>query len=209
MLSRTDLKNLALKKGKLFPVQNDEKNRFQLPTEKCGFEYEIINKKDLRCYCENDPRYLISLACVNSNSCILQPYGGKTAIMFINVVRFTYTIEAFSLRNTQDESSIFAQALDFYIRTDFKYRNINSLPNQQFSELLHLLKKSGYMEYIFDLAAELNLNIDLILNTNSVARYKKITFISDKPIKAAIGYLTVLINNDDWYVKTSYIPLTT
>lgn len=210
MLTRTDLKNLALKKGKLFPIPNDRTNRFQLPDEKCGFECEILKKKDLRCYCENDPRHVISLAIINSNSCILQPYGGKTAIMFINVMRFMYTIEAFGLRNTQDESSILEQALDFYIRTDFKHRNVDLPPNHQFSELLHLLKKSGYTEYIFDLATELNLNVDLILNTNTVARYKKIKFTSDdQPIKAAIGYLTVLINDGNWYVKTSYIPIAT
>lgn len=82
--------------------------------------------------------------------------------------------------------SIEDRALEYYLRTDIKW--VNELVQQktctsaeqrganfQFSQLLHRLKSTGYPAYIFQLAYDLNLNIDFLINSTTCVRYRRVT----------------------------------
>lgn len=78
------------------------------------------------------------------------------------------------------------RALEYYLRTDIKW--VNELVQQktctsaeqrganfQFSQLLHRLRSTGYPAYIFQLAYDLNLNIDFLINSTTCVRYRRVT----------------------------------
>ncbi|AUQ44000.1 putative gp84-like protein [Esparto virus] len=221
----TNIKRKALNDGKLFTISAHtpinkfnfctERN-FNLPSEQCGFKRTFESKVPLRCVIDVDSRAVVSLALVNKQSMLLQSYANKLPIMSLNVSRLLYTTEAFALQDTNDGdddmsskiTSPAQKALEFYITTDLKYRNRKNAPNEQFSKYLHRLASNGYIEYIFDLARHLHLNVDLVLNQSVVCRYKK-TNDRNININSSRGYLTVIHNADRWYVKTTITPLAT
>lgn len=196
------LKRKCLSDGKLFAVSSNSKRPCLLPSlpipkQRSGFNMEIISMSKMRCQIEIDHRAVVSLALINQHSCVLESYANKLPIMSINVVRLLYTIEAFNMRNQTSINSPTEQALEFYIRTDLKYRNKRLPANRQFSDFLHRLRSSGYTDYIFDLATELNFSVDLITPPLSAVRYTKLGY--------PIGILTAIndATNNRWYVKTS------
>lgn len=209
-----NLKRKALENGKSFTSftkllkSNNIKCTTQLP-ERCGFTRTYESKVPLRCMMDVDSRAVVSLALVNKQSAILQSYANKLPIMVLNVSRLLYTTEAFALQTvTADalDTSATQKSLEFYIRTDLRCRNRKQMPNEQFSDFLHRLRSSGYDDYIFELAYELNLNVDFVINTNLVSRYKKVC-PTNKPNSQSNGYITVIHNEDRWYVKTTSRPI--
>jgi hypothetical protein len=136
--------------------------------------------------------------------------------------------------NQSDETfPICTQALTFYVETDLRYCTPEYItrkraqknhipakvlqedhtiydkldeiqPNENFSEILHKLRSNGYLEYIFELALETRLNVDLIYNNTIIARYLLEDGTDRDP---AIGFITVRHHADQWYVKTTKEPL--
>lgn len=180
--------------------------------DQCGFRRSFEKKIPLECCVTIDQRAVVSLALVRRQSTILGAYANKLPIMALNVSRLLYTIEAFSYRdyNANNHTPI-QQALDFYVKTDIAHRDYTLPPNQQFSEFLHCLRTTGYLEYIFTLARELNLNVDLIMGSNVVVRYIRIDESHADQPSIGIGFLTVLHekNGSKWYVKTTKEPIVT
>lgn len=206
------LKQRALDNGKLFNCvkqQHQQHVDFKLPGERCGFTRRIEEKMSLKCIIETDDRAVVSLALLQKQSPILEAYANKLPIMTMNASRFLYTVEAFTYRNRNiDSTTAVQQALNFYFETDKKFRDVNLPPNQQFSDLLHRLKSSGYDDYIFELAREINLNVDLAISRQLIVRYIK----HDSPAStrsSSIGFLTVIHDGDRWFVKTTKTPIAT
>lgn len=198
------LKRKAIDNGKLFPIKKSKLSA-TIPRPQCGYTMSFIPMQNLLCQTEVDIESVVSLALLNCRSPTLKAYGNKLFIMTLNVSRFLYTLEAFTFRN-KNVSTLQAdqQALEFYVQTDLKYRCKELPPNQQFSQFLHRLKSCGYLEYVFDLAKELNLNIDYIVDSRIAARYIKCDRIDNQQYRTAIGVLTVIHElNNEWYVKTT------
>ncbi|ATY70237.1 GrBNV gp84-like protein [Tomelloso virus] len=195
------LKRRAIDCGKLIAVKRS-KNELNVPLPQAGYSMSLISIPYLRCQTQVDIHAVVSLALLNHRSPILEAYGNKLFIMTINVSRFLYTLEAITLRNENTfRSPPIQQALEFYVKTDLKYRCKKVPPNQQFSQFLHRLQSCGYIEYIFDLAREVNVNIDYIVDSKVAARYIK---SDDELENPPIGYLTVIHeSNTEWYVKTA------
>lgn len=180
-------------------------------SEQCGFKRTFEKIIPLECRTSIDSRSVVSLALVKRQSTILGAYANKLPIMSINVSRLLYTIEAFKFRDyNQGSQTPIQQALDFYVRTDIAHRNTNLAPNHQFSEFLHCLRTTGYLEYIFDLARTLNLNVDLIVDNIMFVRYIRVDVSSRELHSIGIGFITVLHrqnNGSKWYVKTTKEPI--
>lgn len=186
--------------------------------EQCGFKRTFEKNIPLECCISIDPRSVVSLALVKRQSTILGAYANKLPIMAINVCRLLYTIEAFKYRDlTREFQTPIQQAIDFYVGTDIAHRNTKLAPNHQFSEFLHCLRTTGYLEYIFDLARHLNLNVDLIVGNHLFVRYIRVD-VSDKESRSiGIGFMTVLHrvtskgghtnHGSEWYVKTTREPI--
>lgn len=200
------LKRKAINDGKYFASTN---NNFKLNIKpQCGYKMSFVPLHDLRCTIEVDSRAVVSLALVNKKSSILESYANKLPIMTINVSRLLYTIEAFALKNTG--VNLTQQALEFYIKTDLKNRDKTLPPNHQFSQFLHRLKSSGYPEYIFDLAREMQLNVDYVIDSKVAARYIKIDGDINNQYSSSIGFITsIQDSNAYWYVKTTKAPIIT
>lgn len=201
------LKRKALDRGMMFvgkkPATSDP-----IPADHCGFRKSFVPLQNLHCQIETDICALVSLALLNQRSPILEAYSNKLFIMTINVSRLIYTLEAFTLRNKTTDSEPMQQALEFYIKTDLKHIPKELPPNQQISHFLHRLKLSGYSEYIFALANEIDLNIDYIFDAKIAARYIRTTETAEKPCSTAIGVLTAIHEpHNEWYVKTTRAPI--
>lgn len=202
----------ALNSGKLFSAEPQSKKTlatcipadYSSPSE-CGFSDSLLSLVPLCYKREHDSRSVVSLANINKYSDILEEYANKLPIMAINVSRFLYTLEAFNFRNKESaNNSNVKQAIEFYIKTDLKYRDAKLQPNRQFSEFLHTLRCDGYREYIFDLAREINLNIDWVVVRHKVfRRYKRLNKTTRIHRTGVIGYLTVIRDGDRWFVKTT------
>lgn len=189
--------------------------------EQCGFKKTFEKLVPLECCITIDPRSVVSLALVKRQSTILGAYANKLPIMSINVSRLLYTIEAFKYRDyARDHQTPIQQAVDFYVQCDIANRNTKLAPNHQFSEFLHCLRTTGYLEYIFELARHLNLNVDLIVGNRLFVRYIRV----DASTNIGIGFMTVLYRNtpspeasspnathygSEWYVKTTKEPIVT
>lgn len=201
------LKRKAIDDGKLFKSTN-KKVSLKIPKEQCGFKMSYIPVPNLKCQVDVDMRAVVSLALVNKKSTLLEAYANKLPIMTISVPRLLYTIEAFSLRDKTSDTSSEQQALEFYIKTDLKHRDKSLEPNHQFSQFLHRLKSNGYREYIFDLAKEINLNVDYIMDAKVAARYIKTEGEPNKQYSSSIGFITAIHeSNSNWYVKTTITPI--
>ncbi|ACH96183.1 GrBNV_gp84-like protein [Oryctes rhinoceros nudivirus] len=205
-----NLKRKAIDTGKLFVVSKEStESKLKAPKPQCGFQMSFIAVQHLRCQIEVDHKAVVSLALVNQKSPILESYANKLPIMTINVARLLFTIEAFTLKNKDTfRKPPVQQALEFYIRTDLKHRSKKLPPNHQFSQFLHRLKSSGYPEYIFDLAREVELNVDYIIDSKIAARYIRTEGEPEKRYSPSIGYLTAIHEpNNEWYVKTTQGPI--
>lgn len=197
------LKQQAIDAGKIFKVTS--KHEVNLPDEQCGFKRTIEQKKPVNCILETDSRAVVSLALLRKQSILLGTYANKLPIMTMNVSRYLYTVEAFSYRNANKNAT--AQAVDFLISTDIKFR-MKCSPNLEFSNFLHRLRSSGYTDYIFELARTLKLNVDLVFNSTLVVRYLNINAESSTKSRA-VGFLTAIHDVDRWYVKTTRNPIVT
>lgn len=204
--------------------------KLNLPTEQYGFIRTFERKWPLKCVVDLDCRSVVSLALINRQSEILQCYANKLPIMVINTARLLYTTEAFALQLQRvggGEASVSQRALEFYIETDLKHcstfstynANSNNIddfnndsqpypPNEKFSNFIHRLRSNGYMDYIFELARRLNLNVDYVVDRNIVCRYKRVE-TSNTNVSLGSGYLTVVQNENRWYVKTTTAPICT
>lgn len=199
----------ALNNGKLFSKSLSKCSKFYLPPEQCGFTRSYETKTPLRWTVNIDLQACLSLAAVNKQNPNLHDYANKTNIMVINVSRLSWTCEAFKFLNQVSQTTVNEQALQFYFKTDYKHRDKKLPPNHQFSNFLHRLKSSGYLDYIFDLAREINLNVDIILSGNQFVRYQKTHVnLKGKVTSTAIGYITAIQHGDRWYVKTTQFPVT-
>lgn len=197
-----------------------------LSPEQCGFTKHYIQNRDaLHCTPRAHSQATVSLALINRQCSILQKYANKLPIMTINVSRLLYTIEAFvfvSSDSPAQRNDCLRNALEFYIDTDLRCSDEHSkhLPaNQKFSEFLHRLRSTGYLDFVFRLATRLNLNVDYVTSSSGrvVTRYLRVDYkapapttsqISRKQTLAGIGYLTVVQNNENkWYVKTTKTPI--
>lgn len=197
----TRLKRQAIDNGKLFTIQCIP--TISLPGEQCGFKRVIEKKQPINCLIETDERAVVSLALTQKQSSILGTYANKLPIMTMNVSRYLFTVEAFVFRNANTDSA--TDALDFYIKTDISQRNNDCPANQEFSKLLHRFRTCGYLEYIFELARHLNLNIDVVFNRSIVVRYFRI----EQTKIVGIGFITVIRDGTKWYVKTTKTPIVT
>lgn len=203
------LRHEALNNGKLFSKNKSKCSEFYLPPEQCGFVRTYETKLPLTWNVRIDSQACQSLAAVNKHNPDLHNYANKTTIMVINTSRFLWTWEAFKILNQVSETSAEEQALSFYFRTDFKHKDKDLPPNLQFSNFLHRLKSSGYLDYIFDLAREINLNVDVVLSGTQIVRYTNTHLnVKGKPKSTAIGYITAVQHGHRWYVKTSEFPIT-
>lgn len=194
----------ALDTGKLFSSVLKKKDDSDfLPNQHCEFVCNIENRKKIECNVTCDTRSLVSLALINPESEALKAYANKSPIMCINVCRLMYTREAFELRHLQSDD-ISEDALQFYFKTDVQQLDMKLQPNARFSNLLHQLRKSGYEKYIFALAKNLDMNVDLIYHPNVVFRYiNKINLQNN----LSIGTLTAIKDGSKWFVKSTKTPL--
>lgn len=197
----TRLKRQAIDNGKMFTIRRTP--TISLPGEQCGFKRSIEKKHPINCLIETDERAVVSLALTQKQSSILGTYANKLPIMTMNVCRYLYTVEAFVFRNASTDAA--TDALDFYLKTDIANRNNNCQPNLEFSRFLHRLRCCGYLEYIYELARHLNLNIDLVFNRSIVVRY----FRTEHSKTIGIGFITVIRDGTKWYVKTTKTPIVT
>lgn len=205
----------------------------------CGFRKAILGEcPSFNCFADTDPRAVVSLALINSNSRHLSYYANKLPLMCINVRRFKYTVKAlqYAEKNidicelykqyTDDSDSsppnIVTLGMNYIIENDLKRLNLRDPPNLRFSKLLHFLKLSGSIDYVFSLASLLKFNVDLVyidakskpvftrVRRENIYRYK----LDDKLRGAAIGTLTVVYvrtKNDEteWFVYVHPEPLLT
>ncbi|XP_025196785.1 uncharacterized protein LOC112595701 [Melanaphis sacchari] len=148
------------------------------PKNQCGFTMKILKcdciPNNLECV---NPRKVISLACLDNildeslceNVSFLEKYFSKTPLMCINASRLIYTTRAFVFRNRIDWDNVI-ESLNFYLKVDSGYletdRRSDRQPNLEFSMLLHCLRSSGYIEYIFELARHLKYHVELVLSAN-------------------------------------------
>lgn len=165
----------------------------------CGFSQpELELCEPFNCHADTDPRAIVSLALINSNSQFLSDYANKLPLMCVNVRRFKYTVKAlqyasshgctnfanlYSFYNdektttttTDENNDIITLGLNFIIHSDLKSLNLRDQPNLRFSNFLHLLKLSGSMSYIFGLAEILKFNVDLVYINENLwhRRYRK------------------------------------
>lgn len=197
----TRLKRQAIDNGKMFSCRNTP--TISLPGEQCGFRRIIERKHPINCIIETDERAVVSLALTQKQSSILGTYANKLPIMTLNVCRYLYTVEAFVFHNASTDAA--TDALDFYLKTDIAQRNNENQANVEFSKFLHRLRGCGYLEYIFELARHLNLNIDVVFNRTIVVRYFRIEH--SKAI--GNGFITVIRDGTKWYVKTTKTPIVT
>lgn len=185
------------------------------PEEQCDFNMKILKCNYIPKLDYIDTRRVVSLACLAdifddgacANVSFLEKYSGKIPLMCINSSRLVYTTRAFIFRNRPDWDNI-VDPLNFYLKVDSgylenQYSNANRAarePNLEFSKLLHCLRSSGYIEYIFELARHLRYHVELVLsaNKNLVYVYK---YTAEQ---VAYGVLTALYHETQWYVYVSY-----
>lgn len=183
-----------------------------LPNTYCGFVHEVCKRNTLTCIGSYDPKAVVSLALFKRKD-ILSAYANKTPIMCVNVNRLMYTVAAFEFSNNFIDPV--NEALDFLISSDIQRlddeqhdSSVNIPPNQMFSNLLHILRSTGYERYLFRLAKHLNLNVDLVkcqsatanANNKTLLRYSR---VSPNDIKIGIGTLTAVNHGDNWFVKVT------
>lgn len=160
---------------KCFYTSAEANAQLSIPRTQKNFNLSYHKRNhNLRYAMLTDTNLTISLAMYNKFSPTLNAYTNKLPIMVINTARLLYTVDAFKFRNNLKQTSVSVQALEFYVNTDLKYRSIREPPNMQFSQMLHRLRSNGYGGYIFDLARELNLNVDVVYSKDVVARYTNI-----------------------------------
>ncbi|AYP97957.1 GrBNV gp84-like protein-like protein [Mauternbach virus] len=210
-----NIKRKALNDGKMFTIPQKRNDlaisKLHLPKEQCGFSYTFETKCPLKCVIEIDSRAVASLALINKQSGILKCYANKLPIMTVNISRLLYTTEAFAVQRNADNGDVpvSQKALEFFLKTDLEQCKKDCLPpNEKFSNFLHRLKGTGYMDYIFSLARELNLNVDFVITSNMICRYKKLNIFNGQT-SIGTGYLTVVHNENRWYVKTTTTPICT
>lgn len=200
------IRQQAIFEGKYFTVVQDECSKLDVPDEQEGFDLSFVPKAPLRTTIDFDLDNVSSLVMVNRDCELLNIFANKLPLLLINNYRLMWTAQTFNLKKSIDSQSAAQQALEFYLKTDIEHiRKKNLKPNEQFSELLHLLKKTGYLEYVFALARTLHLNVDYVMCGNSVARFHKTGPGSRK--KGATGYITVVRHECKWYVKTTQTPI--
>jgi len=211
-----NIRRKALNDGKMFTVPQKRNDliepKLELPNEQCGFTRTFETKCPLKCIIEIDCRAVVSLALINKQSEILKCYANKLPIMVLNISRLLYTTEAFAIQRNSDGGDgvlVSQKALEFFLKTDLEHCKTDDLPpNEKFSNFIHRLKSTGYIEYIFALARELNLNVDFVINSNVICRYKKLNTVNGLT-STGTGYLTVVHNENRWYVKTTTTPICT
>lgn len=112
--------------------------------------------------------------------------------------------------------------------TVVRFPSKKKLPNEQFSDFLHLLRCDGYEDYFINLARRLRLNVDFIeYKSKSIFRYiyydpREVNISSTfKPLKRVScigeigqakqtirrGFITALNHENRWYVNISEMPL--
>lgn len=177
-----------------------------IPKSRHGYRVKTLPRQRIRISIKVDIRALVSLACWDRTADYLQVYASKLPLMCINVNRLIYTTDAFVYSNRVSDAT--KDALQFYIGTDIRVSTsfdtegrpqdkVGVLPsNEQFSNLLHRLRETGYEEYVFALADLLHLNVDLVKSDNLLFRYTRL----DLP---TLGVITAVRNGTDWYVKTT------
>jgi len=139
----------------------------------------------------------------NSN---MEVYISKLPLMCLNVSRLVYTTRAFGYKKNPDWN-IGLKALDFYLKYDTSYSNhqlptssgINLSMNLDFSNLLHRLRSSGYLEYIIKLGRCLAYDVEVILGDNK----RKVYVYKYVGGSVAEGVLTAYYNEAQWYVYVS------
>lgn len=208
--------NLLMRSGStVHELRRKLKQQCYTPKEQCGFTMRILKCDRLPILDYIDVRRVVSLACLDelmdeslcSDVSFLEKYSSKIPLMCINAGRLIYTTRAFVFRNRPDWDSV-TEALNFYLKIDSSYLENQYAsvdrrerePNLEFSKLLHCLRSSGYVEYIFELARHLKYHVELVLNEsqNLVYVYK---YTDEQP---TYGVLTAFYNETQWYFYVSY-----
>lgn len=240
------LKSRALYSGKLFATDRRataaatttaerRRRQFLLPNVHCGFRHSVLRRRPIRCQNRIDPKGVVSLALLDRKTQAIRDYANKLPIICVNVNRLTYTLDAFLLRYSDDET--IDRALQFYIGTDIDElaRSTTLEPNERFSRFLHLLRSDGYENYLFALARHLDLNVDLVRcgddgggdgdgDVKLFVRYRRTKFneldllqnssqhhgdhyLHRATESSSSGTLTAVHHGDQWYVRLSPQPI--
>lgn len=208
--------NLLMRSSpKVDELRKKIRRQYYTPGEQRDFTMKILKCDNLPTLEYIDTRRVVSLACLDDildeTACtdisFLEKYSSKIPLMCINAARLIYTTRAFVFRNRADWDNT-TDALNFYLKIDSSYLENQYLsigrrerePNLEFSKLLHCLRSSGYIEYIFELARHLKYHVELVLkeSQNYVYVYKYTTE------QVTYGVLTAFYNETQWYVYVSY-----
>lgn len=140
----------------------------------------------------------------------MEVYISKLPLMCLNASRLVYTTRAFGYKKNPNWN-IGLKALDFYLKYDTSYSNHHQLTassgiidlstNLDFSNLLHRLRSSGYLEYIIELGRCLAYDVEVILGGDNKRKVYVYKYVGGGLF--AEGVLTAYYNEAQWYVYVS------
>lgn len=207
--------NLLMRSSpKVHELRKKIRRQYYTPGNQPGFTMKILKCDNLPTLDYIDTRRVVSLACLDdildetacTNVSFLEKYSSKIPLMCINAARLIYTTRAFMFRNRADWDNT-TDALNFYLKIDSSYLENQYVsvyrrerePNLEFSKLLHCLRSSGYVEYIFELARHLKYHVELVLKESQDFVYVYKYTIE----QVTYGVLTAFYNEAQWYVYVS------
>ena len=220
-------------------VINDHESDIYMPMHHVCYDLKLfstnsgillhINRNEIA-----SEQHYVSLALHKKNPQIFGHYISFLPLMCLNVRRINLTVSMLYYCFGEREDTRLAQkAIDYYISSDIITNdNLYSFcdAGHKFSNLLHLLKSSGYESYFVDLARNCGLNVDIAKNNNMVYSYSlntkqrldqcnksdnfpsSILFeetISGKNSRfsSAIGTLTLIYDGNFWYGQVTSKPI--
>lgn len=148
-----------------------------LPRDREGFVHRTYTVRPYLCKSEYDPRAVYSLPLMPASSPVLQEYTNKLPILTANVTRLQYTLKAFRSVYGSSERDYISEALEFLVKHDLSWiehdpASSTTPANLKFSRFLHLLRSTGYEDYIFSLARKLRMNVDYVRRKRSPVQPK-------------------------------------
>lgn len=237
-MQRQFLRQQLLQFGKYFTESDDQVDEevndidCLLPNDRVGFNHIALVATPYVCRNQYDPRAVCSLPLISAQSRILAEYENKLPILTVNTTRLQYTMKAF--KHVRGSTSDYInEALQFLVKHDLRW--IEKAPdskqvpaNLKFSRFLHLLRTTGYEDYVFSLATKLKLNVDYVRRKRSVTEQDDHEFVHRyyyvgcqtpelyyKPVIPKVpvfqenlldfdtnnyGYITGIREGDRWYV---------
>lgn len=201
------LEKCALQEGRYITLKNSSLNTCSSPFVLCNYTFSVYLLKKFEIKPCNVFKTLSLLHIKNIQETEVAKYKSKISIMTINVYRLKYTEELFKRIGTINyKEKAIKYMIDFDIKTieDKKYKHIN----EKFSNLLHILRKSGYKSYILCLITFCKCNLDIIQKDKTVWQYKlveeedSLSSFALSQVRRKRPTLTVFIKNEDeWLVE--------